>query len=861
MTTPTQTRNDKTGTVTVGDFAQTVGIPAERLLEQLAAAGITGKRADDVISDEEKAQLLRHKKQEQQGGAPNRITLKRKSTSEVRVPGGASRGKTVTVEVRKKRTYVKRADVDDQERQREAEEAAAREAELAREREEEEARRRAAEEEQARAKAAEEEQARRRAAEEEQARAKAAEEEQARRQAASAAPSAPAPTARRVTPPTAEDRAKARRSNRGGREATDDRRGAKTKYGRKELHLEKGAAARTRKKSSRRPGRVERGDANPHAFERPTQPVVREVPIPETITVGELAQRMAVKATEVIKVMMNMGAMATINQTIDQETAAIVVDEIGHKPKLLDADELETELADAAASAPEDAAAEARAPVVTVMGHVDHGKTTLLDTIRSTQVAAREAGGITQHIGAYRVTAPSGQPITFLDTPGHAAFTAMRARGAKMTDIVILVVAADDSVMPQTVEAIQHARAAGVPLIVAVNKIDRPEADLDRVRNDLAQHEVIPEEWGGDAIFIPVSAKTGEGVEQLLEAILLQAEVLELSAVADGPARGAVVEASVEKGRGPVATLLVQNGTLRQGDIVLCGQEYGRVRAMFDENGEAVTAAGPSMPVLVLGLSGAPQAGDEMVVVADERKAREVASHRHGKTRDVRLARQQATKLEDVFNRMGEGVEQQQLNLIIKADTQGSAEALQQALSDVSNAEVQVRVLGQGAGGITESDINLAVASQAIIIGFNVRADGSARRLASEQDVDLRYYSVIYEAIDEIRNAVSGMMAPRVREEMVGLAEVRDVFHSSKMGAVAGCLVVDGSVRRSSPIRVLRDNVVIYEGELESLRRFKDDVQEVRAGTECGIAVRNYNDVRPGDQIEVFERIVEAAEA
>ncbi|MDY6813780.1 MAG: translation initiation factor IF-2, partial [Pseudomonadota bacterium] len=682
-----------------------------------------------------------------------------------------------------------------------------------------------------------------------------------RRQAASAAPSAPAPTARRVTPPTAEDRAKARRSNRGGREATDDRRGAKTKYGRKELHLEKGAAARTRKKSSRRPGRVERGDANPHAFERPTQPVVREVPIPETITVGELAQRMAVKATEVIKVMMNMGAMATINQTIDQETAAIVVDEIGHKPKLLDADELETELADAAASAPEDAAAEARAPVVTVMGHVDHGKTTLLDTIRSTQVAAREAGGITQHIGAYRVTAPSGQPITFLDTPGHAAFTAMRARGAKMTDIVILVVAADDSVMPQTVEAIQHARAAGVPLIVAVNKIDRPEADLDRVRNDLAQHEVIPEEWGGDAIFIPVSAKTGEGVEQLLEAILLQAEVLELSAVADGPARGAVVEASVEKGRGPVATLLVQNGTLRQGDIVLCGQEYGRVRAMFDENGEAVTAAGPSMPVLVLGLSGAPQAGDEMVVVADERKAREVASHRHGKTRDVRLARQQATKLEDVFNRMGEGVEQQQLNLIIKADTQGSAEALQQALSDVSNAEVQVRVLGQGAGGITESDINLAVASQAIIIGFNVRADGSARRLASEQDVDLRYYSVIYEAIDEIRNAVSGMMAPRVREEMVGLAEVRDVFHSSKMGAVAGCLVVDGSVRRSSPIRVLRDNVVIYEGELESLRRFKDDVQEVRAGTECGIAVRNYNDVRPGDQIEVFERIVEAAEA
>ncbi len=855
MTTPTQTRNDKTSTVTVGDFAQTVGVSAERLLEQLAAAGITGKGENDVISDEEKAQLLRHKKQEQQGGAPNRITLKRKSTSEVRVPGGANRGKTVTVEVRKKRTYVKRADGDDQERQREAEEAAAREAEAARQREEEEARRKAAEAEEAKRKAAEEEEAKRQAAEAEEARRRA-EEAQTQRKAAPAAPReavpAPAPTARRVTPPTAEDRAKARRSGRGG---------AKTKYGRKELHLEKGAAARTRKKSSRRPGRVERNDANPHGFARPTQPVVREVPIPETITVGELAQRMAVKATEVIKVMMNMGAMATINQTIDQDTAAIVVEEIGHTPKLLAADEIETELADAAASAPQGAAAEPRAPVVTVMGHVDHGKTTLLDTIRSTQVAAREAGGITQHIGAYRVAAPSGQPITFLDTPGHAAFTSMRARGAKMTDIVILVVAADDSVMPQTVEAIQHARAAGVPLIVAVNKIDRPEADLDRVRNDLAQHEVIPEEWGGEAIFIPLSAKTGEGVEQLLEAVLLQAEVLELSAVVDGPARGAVVEASVEKGRGPVATLLVQNGTLRRGDFVLCGQEYGRVRAMFDENGEAVATAGPGMPVLVLGLSGAPRAGDEMVVVADERKAREVASHRHGKTRDVRLARQQAAKLEDVFNRMGEGVEQQQLNLIIKADTQGSAEALQQALSEVSNAEVQVRVLGQGAGGITESDINLAVASQAIIIGFNVRADGSARRLASEQDVDLRYYSVIYEAIDEIRNAVSGMMAPRVREEMVGLAEVRDVFHSSKMGAVAGCLVVDGSVRRSTPIRVLRDNVVVYEGELESLRRFKDDVQEVRAGTECGIAVRNYNDVRPGDQIEVFQRIVEAAEA
>ncbi|HET6726194.1 MAG TPA: translation initiation factor IF-2, partial [Gammaproteobacteria bacterium] len=578
---------------------------------------------------------------------------------------------------------------------------------------------------------------------------------------------------------------------------------------------------------------------------------VREVAIPETITVGDLAQRMAVKATEVIKVMMGMGAMATINQVIDQDTATLVVEEMGHKAKPLKENALEDELIQVAGEGEGDE--QSRPPVVTVMGHVDHGKTSLLDHIRRTKVASGEAGGITQHIGAYHVETDKGV-VTFLDTPGHAAFTAMRARGAESTDIVVLVVAADDGVMPQTIEAVQHARAAGVPMVVAVNKIDREDADPERIKTELSKQEVIPEDWGGDTIFVPVSAKTGQGIDDLLESILLQAEVLELKAVADGPASGVVIESSLEKGRGSVATVLVQRGTLKAGDILLAGREYGRVRAMFDENGDAIKEAGPSMPAVVLGLSGTPNAGDDVLVVPDERKAREVALYRQGKFRDVKLAKQQSAKLENMFEQMEAG-DVQTLNVLVKADVQGSVEALNDSLTGLSTDEVKVNVVSSGVGGITESDANLAVASNAVVIGFNVRADASARKLIADNGVDLRYYSVIYNVIDEVKQALSGMLSPETREQIVGLAEVRDVFRSPKLGAIAGCLVTEGVVKRSNPIRVLRDNVVIYEGELESLRRFKDDVNEVRSGTECGIGVKDYNDVKVGDQIEVYERV------
>jgi len=640
-------------------------------------------------------------------------------------------------------------------------------------------------------------------------------------------------------------RDKSRRDAKKGRTA-----GQGDKFGREDLHLDAGA----RRKKSKKPELVKQ-----HRFERPTQPVVYEVSIPQTITVGELAQRMAVKAGEVIKTLMGMGVMATINQSIEQDTAILVVEERGHVAKPL----RENELEDALVTDVETQAAQGervpRSPIVTVMGHVDHGKTTLLDYIRRTRVAAKEAGGITQHIGAYHVETERGM-ITFLDTPGHEAFASMRARGAQLTDIVILVVAADDGLMPQAIEAIQHARAAKVPIIVAINKIDKPDADLDRVRNDLATQDVISEEWGGDTMFVPVSAKTGQGVDDLLESILVQAEVMELKAVEDAPARGVVIESSLEKGRGPVATILVQEGTLRRGDIIICGCEWGRVRAMFDEQGRNLKSAGPSMPAQILGLSGVPNAGDQFVVLSDERKARELADSRRERMRDVQLSKQQVTSLDDVFNRLEEG-RQQSLNLIIKADVQGSVEALRDSLTNLSNAEVNVRVVSSGVGGITESDVNLAVTSQAIIMGFNVRMDSGARRLAQEHGVDVRYYSVIYEAINELRNAITGLMKPVIREEIVGLAAVRDVFRSSKMGQVAGCLVEEGVVRRNNPIRVLRNNVVIFEGELESLRRFKDDVNEVRAGTECGIAVKNYNDVRAGDRIEVYERKEIKAEA
>ncbi|MEJ2396929.1 MAG: translation initiation factor IF-2, partial [Gammaproteobacteria bacterium] len=620
-----------------------------------------------------------------------------------------------------------------------------------------------------------------------------------------------------------------------------------TRYGRKELHV---SAEMSGRRKRRKPGKPTGGGlTEEHGFTMPTAPIVREVAIPETISVAELAQKMSVKAAEVIKAMMSMGSMVTINQVLDQETAQVVVEEMGHKAKLIKADAIEESLVE---EVEEEGEATGRAPVVTIMGHVDHGKTSLLDYIRRSRVVAGEAGGITQHIGAYHVETDNGE-ITFLDTPGHAAFTAMRARGAQVTDIVILVVAADDGVMPQTREAVQHAKAAGVPLIVAVNKIDKPEADPDRVKNELAQEDVIPEDWGGDTMFINVSAHTGEGVDTLLESILLVAEVLELKAVHEGPAKGIIVESRLDKGRGPVATVLVQRGTLKKGDMLLAGLEYGRVRALINEAGQQVNEAGPSIPVEVLGLSGVPSAGDEATVVKDERKAREVASFRHGKHRDLKLARQQAAKLENMFTQMAEG-EVNTLNIVLKADVQGSVEAIADSLTKLSTDEVKVNIVASGVGGITESDVNLAVAAGAIMIGFNVRAESSAKRLIEEEGIDLHYYSIIYELIDEVKQAMSGMLAPEFKEEIIGLAEVRDVFRSPKFGSVAGCMVVDGVVKRNNPIRVLRDNVVIYEGELESLRRFKDDAGEVKQGLECGIGVKNYNDVKVGDQIEVYER-------
>jgi len=655
--------------------------------------------------------------------------------------------------------------------------------------------------------------------------------------AAAAAPAATAPT-----PPR---EAREVRESRGGPA------GQETRYGRQELHVAGDVSSRYKKKR-RVKGRPMQtaSEGGKHGFEMPTAPVVREVSVGETVTVGELAQKMAIKATEVIKVLMNMGVMATINQPIDQDTAVLVVEELGHTAKVLRENQIEEDLQGVQTG--EAAATEPRPPVVTVMGHVDHGKTSLLDYIRRTKVAAGEAGGITQHIGAYHVETPKGS-VTFLDTPGHAAFTAMRARGAKATDVVVLVVAADDGVMPQTIEAIQHARAANVPIVVAVNKIDKPEADLDRVRQELAKQEVIPEDWGGENIFVPVSARSGQGIDQLLESILLVAEVLELRAPRTGLASGVVIESSVEKGRGAVATVLVKKGTLHTGDPVIAGSEFGRVRAMFDENGKPVEEATPSMPVQVLGLSSPPNAGDEFLAAESERKAREVALYRQGKFRDVKLA-SRVQRAEDVFSQMGEA-KIGTVAVLIKADVQGSAEALRESLTKLSTDEVQVKLIASGLGGITESDVQLAAASKGLIIGFNVRADAGAREAIKENGVEVRYYSIIYEAIDDVKQMLSGMLQPEIKETIVGVAQVRDVFRSSKFGVVAGCLVTEGVVKRNNPIRVLRDNVVIFEGALESLRRFKDDVGEVRAGVECGIGVKNYQDVRAGDQIECYSRV------
>jgi translation initiation factor IF-2 len=586
-------------------------------------------------------------------------------------------------------------------------------------------------------------------------------------------------------------------------------------------------------------------------FAQPTEPLVREVAVPETITVGELAHRMSVKAAEVIKALMKLGTMATINQVLDQETGIIVVEEMGHKAKAAKLDDPESYLAE-----PEEAVEtelKPRPPVVTVMGHVDHGKTSLLDFIRTTKVAAGEAGGITQHIGAYHVQTPRGV-ITFLDTPGHEAFTAMRARGAQATDIVILVVAADDGVMPQTIEAINHAKAAEVPLVVAMNKIDKHEANPEKVKQELLTHGVVPEEYGGDSPVVPVSAKTGQGIDALLEQVLLQAEVLELKASTDAPAKGVVIEARLDKGRGPVATLLVQSGTLKRGDIVLTGAVYGRVRAMLDENGKPVQEAGPSIPVEVQGLSEVPNAGEEMMVVADERKAREIASFRHGKTRDVKFAKQHATKLENMFGQMAEG-EKKVLTLVIKSDVQGSQEALVHALTRLATDEVKVSVVHAGVGAITESDVNLAMAARAVIIGFNARADATARKLIESAGVQVRYYNIIYDAVEEMKGALSGMLAPERKEQVLGMVEVRQVFRISKIGTVAGCYVQEGLVKRSAQVRVLRDNVVIHTGDIDSLKRFKDDVREVKAGFECGMSLKNFSDLKEKDQFEVFETV------
>ncbi len=830
--------------VTVAQFAEVVGISVERLLAQLKEAGVEVAGADASISDAEKMKLLNFLRNKHssdsandaKAAAPRKVTLSRKSVSELRQSAGQGRAKSVVVEVRKKRTYVKREELQEEDLAAAEQAKLEKEKLLAEQRQREDEERRRQEEIEAR-----------RRAEEEEKRARAERLEEEKRKAEEARQAAPEPAVAPPPPPPPESdtRGKHKKAGKHDRHDKGDR---ETRYGRKELHVTADKSGRRRKKPKRM-ATATSSTGGEHGFTRPTAPIVREVSIPETISVGDLAQKMSVKAAEVIKVLMNMGSMVTINQVLDQDTATLVVEEMGHKVKLLVEDELESSLLEETGEGEE----LPRAPVVTIMGHVDHGKTSLLDYIRKSRVASGESGGITQHIGAYHVHTDNGD-ITFLDTPGHAAFTAMRARGASVTDIVILVVAADDGVMPQTKEAIQHARSAGVPLIVAVNKIDKENADPDRVKNELSQEEVIPEDWGGDTMFVNVSAHTGAGVEELLEAVLLQAEVLELKAPVDGPARGSVIESRLDKGRGPVATILVQKGTLNRGDILLAGLEYGRVRAMINDLGKQVDSAGPSIPVEVLGLSGTPMAGDDAIVVESERKAREVAMFRQSKSREVKLARQQAAKLENMFSQMEEG-EVHTLNILLKADVQGSSEAIADALNKLSTDEVKVKIVSSGIGGINESDVNLAVAAGAIIIGFNVRADAVAKRLIDEEGVDLHYYSVIYDLIDEVKAAMSGMLSPEVKEQIIGLAEVRDVFRSPKLGAIAGCMVVEGVVKRNNPIRVLRDNVVIYEGELESLRRFKDDVNEVKQGMECGIGVKNYNDVKVGDQIEVFEMV------
>lgn len=839
---------------TVKILSELVNTPVDKLLTQMKDAGLPQTSANQEVSEVEKQTLLNFLKRQhgEEGDSSQRITLQRKTTSTLSRGDG---GKAVNVAVKKKRTYVKRDDLDDEAQKQEelakrlAEEQAAEEARLRLE-----AEKKLEAEKAAKAKA------------EAEAAEKARQSVEANvvndaEQNASDKGAEPVETVKRDKAP--KKASQPVMDNKKSTVAPKGKKGAARHDNDKEKDKPRGRSPEN-KRSSRvnvngdeefaRRGKLGRKNKKPvkqeHGFQKPTAKIVHEVALPESITVAELAEKMTVKGAEVIKVMFKMGAMATINQTIDRDTATLVVEEMGHTVTYIDENAVENDMMEAI-----DYEGEAikRAPVVTVMGHVDHGKTSLLDYIRTTRVAAGESGGITQHIGAYHVETPHGM-VSFLDTPGHAAFTSMRARGAKATDIVILVCAADDGVMPQTIEAIQHARAAEVPMVVAITKIDKEGADLDRVKNELVAQEVVPEEWGGDVQFVGVSAKSGEGIEELLEAVLLQSEVLELTAVPSAPAKGVVVEARLDRGRGSVATLLIQNGTLKKGDIVLAGLQMGRVRALLDENGESITSAGPSIPVEILGLDGTPDAGEEFIVVADERKAREVANFRQGKYREVRFARQHSAKLENLFSEMGKD-EVRTLNVVLKADVRGSLEALIKSLTDLNTDEVRVNIVSSGVGGITETDATLALASEAVIFGFNVRADTSAKQFIERESIDLRYYSVIYNIIDDVKQALSGMLSPDLREDIQGTAEVRDVFNSPKFGLIAGCMVIEGTVYRNKQIRVLRDDVVIYEGELESLRRFKDAVNEVGRGMECGIGVKNYNDVKVGDKIEVFETV------
>ena len=890
--------------VTISSFAKQIGITIDKLIEQLGHAGIEGKSADDVLEDAEKVKLLQFLKGDASRGQSGRqrITVKRKTTNEIRQTSKTGAARTVHVETRKKRTFVKRSvlEAEHAEEKRRLEQEAQRqkerlEEESRRQQEQQQAIEKAREQAEIAAKEAEEalererlEQAQRTLEEEQQRLEQEQKEQEAESTKATETAQAQPATSKQPSKPNADleaprsndkldkvnvektntekantdktnaDKNGVKKEKTGPPEA--DRRGKKGRKGksaapggREELHASKRRRDRPKRGLGRKPGNISSSVADQHAFAKPTAPVVHEVRVPETITVGELAQAMSIKAGEVIKAMMSMGSMVTINQLLDQDTAVLLVEEMGHIGIAASAEDPEALLVSKDSG---DNEMLPRAPVVTVMGHVDHGKTSLLDYLRKAKVAAGEAGGITQHIGAYRVTLDDND-ICFLDTPGHEAFSAMRARGAQATDLVILVVAADDGVKPQTIEAIRHAKSAGVPIIVAINKIDREQADPERVKQELVNHEVIPEEWGGDTLMNEVSALTGQGVDALLESVLLQAEVADLKAPVDGPASGLVVEARLDKGRGPVATVLVQQGILKKGDVILAGRESGRVRVLLDDHGKSVHQAGPSTPVEIQGLGGVPVAGDEIIAVSDERKAREIAMHRQGKFKEIKLAQQQKAKLENMFNKMEEG-EMLNLNLVVKADVQGSVEALSDSLEKLSNEEVTVKVVHGMVGGINESDVNLALAAGAIIVGFNVRADATARKLIESEGVNVHYYNVIYDVVDLVKSAMTGMLSPIIQEEHVGLVEVRDVFRAPKIGAIAGCFVQEGFVKRHLPVRVLRENIVIFEGSIDSLRRFKDDVQEVKNGFECGIGIKNYNDIKVGDQIEVFQMVEKA---